>query len=233
MCGKIKEEGSSNWGQVQNSFKREVKQWVKKTKTPDVMLKEIEEKMKDLNAQPPDQVLTSVENELQVQHRQCLALQEHYWYQRSRIQWALFGDNNTSFFHASAVTRKRRNTVKAIKNSAGEWKTDDKTIRRTFVEHYRQIYKKCNRTNVLLIYEQEMFAGLPQIPSTVHMCLIADPTDMEIHRALMTLGPDKAAGPDGFNARIIQTHWEVFRPAVLKEVKAFFQTGKLHSKIAR
>ena len=49
----------------------------------------------------------------------------------------------------------------------------------------------------------------------------------------MTLGPDKAAGPDGFNAKIIQNNWGIFGPSILKEIYEFFNTGHMPTHIAR
>ena len=49
----------------------------------------------------------------------------------------------------------------------------------------------------------------------------------------MALGPNKSLGPDGFNAKTLQENWGAFGPAVLKEVKEFFSSGKLSSQVAR
>lgn len=51
------------------------------------------------------------------------------------------------------------------------------------------------------------------------------PTMEEIKMAVTSLGPDKAPGPDGYNAGVIQSNWEIFENAVVSEVQAFFQTG--------
>lgn len=49
----------------------------------------------------------------------------------------------------------------------------------------------------------------------------------------MTLGPNKAVGPDGFSAGIIQENWTHFGPSILCEVQNFFETGQMPSCIAR
>lgn len=61
--------------------------------------------------------------------------------------------------------------------------------------------------------------------------LEAVPTNSEIHGALMSLGPDKAPGPGGLNARAIQPNWALFGPTFLKEVKEFFVTGSMKSSV--
>lgn len=47
------------------------------------------------------------------------------------------------------------------------------------------------------------------------------------------LGPDKAAGPDGVNARLIQQHWDIFGEAILNQVREFFTDSNLPSAVAR
>ncbi|KAL8143708.1 hypothetical protein V2J09_016740 [Rumex salicifolius] len=41
--------------------------------------------------------------------------------QKSRELWLLYGDSNTSCFHASIVIRRRRNRVEALKNDEDRW----------------------------------------------------------------------------------------------------------------
>lgn len=60
---------------------------------------------------------------------------------------------------------------------------------------------------------------LPKIPNLATDYLSLVPSEQEIRRTVMTLGPDKAPGPDGFNARLLQTHWDLFGSAVVQQVQ--------------
>lgn len=82
-----------------------------------------------------------VEKELKKEHENCLKMQEHYWYQRLRVNWATLGDRNSRFFHAMAITRKRRNTVRALQSDTDDWLTTEKEIRTIFVQHFKAIYQ--------------------------------------------------------------------------------------------
>lgn len=51
-----------------------------------------------------------------------LLLQEDtYWRQRAKVYWLADGDTNSKFFHASASARKRRNTIKKLRDPSGNW----------------------------------------------------------------------------------------------------------------
>lgn len=45
--------------------------------------------------------------------------EETYWKQKSRNQWMLEGDRNTSFFHARTKTRFSKNRIMSIKDEHG------------------------------------------------------------------------------------------------------------------
>lgn len=233
VCQKSVIGSAPSWSAVTRNFKREASKWVRKIKSPDVLLKECEKEMLKLNSMQPNLVNPREEKELQTQHEKCLLMQEFYWHQRSCLKWALYGDNNTKFFHASAITRKRRNTITALKNDQGNWITNERRIRACFVSHFRKIYTKGSRVHVEVAYGEALLNSLPQIPNAAHAYLVADPTDHEILMALMALGPNKSPGPDGFNAKTLQDNWVFFGPAVLREVKLFFSSGQMSSQVAR
>ena len=52
---------------------------------------------------------------------ELLQKQEIYWAQQSRINWLKHGNRNTKFFHAKASKRRRKNFIKGIRNSQGQW----------------------------------------------------------------------------------------------------------------
>lgn len=43
-------------------------------------------------------------------------LEEEFLAMKARITWLVKGDENTSFFHTSALVRRRRNRISCIKD---------------------------------------------------------------------------------------------------------------------
>lgn len=63
--------------------------------------------------------------------------------------------------------------------------------------------------------------------------LEAPPHLHEIESAVFELGPNKAPGPDGVNARLIQGNWAAFKPSVENKVTIFFETSCLSPFISK
>lgn len=101
VCQRSAQSGQENWFQVSSSFKQQVRQWAVKNKSPDVKLKEIEQQMLALNYVRMDDQSKELEKKLQINHK-CLQLQEYFWHQRARVNWAVHRDQNSRFFHAMA-----------------------------------------------------------------------------------------------------------------------------------
>lgn len=131
------------------------------------------------------------------------------------------------------MARKRRNTIRALKSADGNWVSNGKEIRALFVNYFKDIYKKAGVKPITEVYTNEVFQDVKGIPSSAHVLLEAEPTAHETFKALMTLGANKAFGPEGFSARLIQEKWPSFGPAIMKEVGVFFQTGVMPPHIGR
>lgn len=211
----------------------EVRKWNDGSDNPNRMLTKVEAEMATLLSQDPHSVSQEEERKLQAEHNRVLLMQDYYWHQRARVNWGISGDRNTAFFHAAAITRKRVNTIRAILLPNGEWITEGKDIRDAFIVHFKSIYKKGERARVEDVYPEDLLNSVPQVPNAIAANLEVIPTEGEIQSALMALGPNKAPGPDGFTAKVIQENWDAFGPSILSEVKNFFQTGVMKRQIGR
>ncbi|KAK9984818.1 hypothetical protein SO802_034343 [Lithocarpus litseifolius] len=63
-----------------------------------------------------------------------LETRKEYWTLKSRLNWAAFRDRNTSFSHTSTLVRRHRNRIRSIKNSQGEWITDEGEVKNFILE---------------------------------------------------------------------------------------------------
>lgn len=115
----------------------------------------------------------------------------------------------------------------------GSWLTEEKGIRKAFQDHFAQIYRGTATVPITQVYPTALLECLPKIPAFVHPSLTAHPLESEVYKVLMSLGPDKAPGPDGFNAKVVQLNWAAFKKPIMAEVDEFFSTGHMKSYISR
>ena len=59
---------------------------------------------------------------------------------KSRLNWASFGDRNTSFFHVSTVVRRNRNKIRCIKDNNGEWIMEERGVKEFILTGYKKLF---------------------------------------------------------------------------------------------
>ncbi|KAL2903855.1 hypothetical protein RDABS01_002565 [Bienertia sinuspersici] len=120
-----------------------------------------------------------------------LLKEEIYWRQRSRCEYLVEGDKNTSFFHMRAKLRKRRNLIKGIKNNDGAWVSEEQQIREVAVQYFKELFTSTKPGSF-----DEAFNGLePRVSPAMNDVLCAPFSKQEIHDALFQMKPSKSPGP--------------------------------------
>lgn len=66
--------------------------------------------------------------------------EELYWKQKSRVKWLTRGDQNTTFFHVTTNSRRRRNMFTQLKGSKGVWITNERGIMEEIRGHYERAF---------------------------------------------------------------------------------------------
>ena len=91
-------------------------------------------------ANQPSSSLVALENQLIKELNVVLEQKKDLWALKSRINWMILGDRNTSFYHVSALARRKRNFITAIKNEVEEWLTEEREVANHFREGFIKIY---------------------------------------------------------------------------------------------
>ena len=50
------------------------------------------------------------------------------------------GDRNTSFYHVSALARRKRNTISMVKSEVGDWLSEESEVMTHFREGFIRLY---------------------------------------------------------------------------------------------
>lgn len=81
-----------------------------------------------------------LEKVLQRELDEVLNQEQELWALKSRVNWMILGDRNTSFFHVSTIVRRRRNRISCLKNSVGEWIHEEALIMSSIREGFAKLY---------------------------------------------------------------------------------------------
>ncbi|GAU34270.1 hypothetical protein TSUD_321160 [Trifolium subterraneum] len=146
-----------------------------------------------------------LEKRLQDELSSIIRKEELMWYQRSRAKWLKDGDRNTKYYHLKTINRKRRNNVNMLKNDSGQWVDDVFQIRNLATDFYRRLFadNQISRAwhNTSITY--------PVLDTVVMNQLAAPICEGEVKKAVFSMHPWKAPGPDGFSAGFYQKSWDI------------------------
>lgn len=67
----------------------------------------------------PSTFLLNLKNELLKEFETVLSQEEELWALKSWVNWLIQCDRNTAFYHVSTLVRRKRNQIRAIKDSMG------------------------------------------------------------------------------------------------------------------
>ena len=148
--------------------------------------------------------------------------EEEFWALKSRLNWATFGDRNTSFFHITTLVRRHRNKIRSIKNSVGEWITDEAGIKYYILSEYQKLFETglCGANSPTNL-ENFPCCGLSEEEKDR---LSTSVTAEEVKQGLWSLKPFKAPGSDGLHTGFFQYFWEDVQGSMCKEVMEIFRS---------
>ncbi|KAL4309737.1 hypothetical protein GQ457_01G012650 [Hibiscus cannabinus] len=84
--------------------------------------------------------LSQLESSLQLELEHILDQEELLWKQKSRCDWVLFGDRNTSYFHKRATINQCINRISSLQLNTGEWCDDDAILHDEAVAYFRTLF---------------------------------------------------------------------------------------------
>lgn len=150
------------------------------------------------------QHLAQTEKELWGLYNRTLAQEELMWFQRSRCNWLKWGDQNTKFFHTSAVIRRKKNTIDGLKDEGGDWIFDQAAIRNMTRAFYTDLFRKDTHCTDILSTATS-FHRLSNLELAAFSAMVSPE---EVKRATFDLGALKAPGPDGIQAFVYHKFWD-------------------------
>ncbi|KAL0404334.1 UNVERIFIED_CONTAM: hypothetical protein Sradi_2074200 [Sesamum radiatum] len=146
-----------------------------------------------------------------------LILQEEtYWKQRCKALWLKEGDRNSSFFHGKASTRHHTNSIRRLRNSAGEWTVSEEEVRRCILDYFEMVFTSGRPS------EDDIRRGTEHLPVIVTTEMAEDlqrpftPAESKGRKHFMNLKLDISKAYD-------RVEWSFLR-TVLESLSSLFRT---------
>ncbi|KAG7600426.1 Endonuclease/exonuclease/phosphatase superfamily [Arabidopsis suecica] len=183
---------------IQNC-KRVISIWKKSTRTnSEILIKELHDKIEENYAD--DNASVEALRDLKKQLGDAYTEEEIFWYQKSRQNWLALGDKNTKYFHALTKQRRAKNKILGILDNNGVWVDNEEGIERVAVDYFEKLFTTSNPIDPSMALRDIS----PSVSSAMNESLVKEVTEEEVKRALFSLNPTKAPGPDGMTALFFQ-----------------------------
>ncbi|GMJ03289.1 hypothetical protein HRI_003998100 [Hibiscus trionum] len=136
--------------------------------------------------------LISLEKDLKLELARVLDQEESLWHQKSRATWIEKGDRNTRYFHAATPAKRRRNTVRVLKDSAGQWCDDEERLKTFAVEFFENLY-----TSEPRVGSMGPMGKFHSFRTEELRTMVAEVTMKEVREVVFSMPPLKAPRCDG------------------------------------
>jgi hypothetical protein len=137
-----------------------------------------------------------------------------FWKQRAHVKWLQSGDKNTTFFHAFASERRKRNTIKRLKKDDGSWVEGQEQLKEYVAAYFFNLFSSTAEQ-----YSEDIIQAVsPKVTADMNNILCAEYTEEEVKKAMFSIGDLKAPGPDGMPSIFFKHFWTTVGDQVTAEV---------------
>ena len=185
-------------------------------------IEEVKDKMEKIR-KGSDQNSRERYKELKNQLRLAYEDEELFWSQKARVNWLREGDRNTQYFHACVKGRRNRNKILNIQREDGTWTKNEQEIGVEVEEYYQKLFTSPGGQCL-----EEILDGIPHsITDQINNNLTKAVDEKEVKKALFSMNPNKAPGPDGMSPLFFQKFWYLIKEYLVGPNQTSFHTGEL------
>ena len=108
---------------------------------------ELQDQLEGLELQPLSLEVIQAMRSTWIDLNYWLEKEDAMWRQRSRINWFQSGDKNTTFFHAKASAKQKRNFIEGLLDANEVWQEDENKIKEIVMDYYTNLFTSSNPSN--------------------------------------------------------------------------------------
>lgn len=147
--------------------------------------------------------------------------EEQYLRQRSKEKWAIKGDRNTKFYHASVKSTRARNRIIKLMDEQGQPQFSEAAKAEVASAYFSKLFKSSTAGDF-----EEFFSDFtPRVSSTMNEILSREVSKEDVRNAVFSINASSAPGPDGMTGLFFQKYWDTVGDQITTEVQNFFVSG--------
>ncbi|GJT66397.1 RNA-directed DNA polymerase, eukaryota [Tanacetum coccineum] len=139
--------------------------------------------------------------------------------QKSKIKWAIEGDENSKFFHGIINKKRSQMSIRGIFVD-GDWKTDPGAVKDAFKDHFAERFKQPVNGRLKLNIQFNNRLSTEQVAD-----LDRGVSRDEIRSSVWDCGENKSPGLDGYTFEFFRRYWRFVGPDFCSVVECFFDNG--------
>nr|GEV05307.1 hypothetical protein [Tanacetum cinerariifolium] len=140
-------------------------------------------------------------------------------FQKSKVKWAIEGDENSSFFHGIINKKRSQLAIRGIFVD-GSWQNDPHIVKEAFLNHFAARFKKPTSSGPKINF---LFPN--RLAQDQAKDLERSISRDEIRVAVWNCGDNKSPGPDGYTFEFFKKYWGLIGPDFCEAVEHFFVNG--------
>ncbi|GJU18554.1 hypothetical protein Tco_1146520 [Tanacetum coccineum] len=148
--------------------------------------------------------------------------EERFLKQKTKIEWLLAGDSNTTYFHKIVKSKYARNRIEMVSDAFNNI-YDGNQVPGAFVNHYNQFLRAEGVT--IPLDDHDLFTHVLDDAKAEFM--VRDVSNDEVRSVIFSIGDDRAPGPNGCTAAFFKKAWDMVGGDITYVVRDFFSKGKL------
>ncbi|GJR01764.1 hypothetical protein Tco_0524748 [Tanacetum coccineum] len=139
--------------------------------------------------------------------------------QKSKVRWAIEGDENTKFFHGILNSKRSQLAIRGTLVD-GEWIVDPLVVKSVFLKYFSTQFSSPVSPRICFA---DQFTNRLSLEQQVD--LERNVSNEEIKSAVWDCGTNKSLGPDGFTFEFFCRYWKLLEHDIVAAVKEFFTSG--------
>ena len=147
--------------------------------------------------------------------------EELFWKQRCKEKWAVKGDLNSKYYHASVKANRSRKRIIKLMDARGHEQYSEAAKREVATEYFSILFKSSCSGDF-----SQLFEGFSsRVTSGMNEELTRVVSKEEVRVAVFAVKASSAPGPDGMTGLFFQQYWSIVGDQVTEEVREFFASG--------